>query len=131
MGVHALHITKIADEHSDDIEWTITCHGPIDDCQVWRDCEVDGCSIPGPYSDEVSDEDEGEEFITRHGVEHQWIEGGWMTASGVCAASCADVSDAVDEISQSRGVGDWQVQIDYEGDGMWWLVDVTDVAGAR
>lgn len=131
MSEHTLHITKVADNESDDVEWTIACDGRPTSCEVWYECRVDGCMIPGPYDREADDPEDGMGTVTRHGVEHQYIEGVWMTASGRCATldaalSDAVLSDAVWEIAANQGVGDWPVLVDYVGDGCWCLIDLTD-----
>jgi hypothetical protein len=128
MSDHVLHVTKVRDDTSDDVEWTIECPGGSS-CHIWYDCRVEGCTIPTPYADDG----DGQDFAERHGVEHQYIEGDWMTESDQCAALVTDVVDSVFEIARDRGVGDWPVYIDYEGDGTWWLHDLTDVRkdGAR
>jgi len=128
VNAHVLHVTRVPDDVSDDFEWTVECPGGSG-CRVWFTCDVKDCAIPSPYDREDGDPEDGMDFVARHGVEHQYIEGDWMTESGQCAAQGTDVSDAVFEIARDRGLGDWPVEVDYEGDGTWWLNDLTVTDG--
>jgi hypothetical protein len=121
MSEHTLHITKIADDTSDRVEWTITCPTVSRSCEIFFTCEVDGCTIPSPWDWEDDDPEAGMDIVSRHGAEHQHIDGDWMVPSGWCATLHADLSDDICDIARARGIGDWPVEIDYEGDGMWRL----------
>lgn len=112
-GLHTITVTKVPDEHSDDVELTVDhCSGNA--CTVWNQC-LEACSEYTPTEDET---DAGKH--SNHGVRHQLIEGFWMTESEACALTGTDsANDEVHSIAEEVGLGTHQVVVDYSGDGIW------------
>lgn len=112
-GLHTITVTKVPDEHSDDVELTVDhCSGNA--CTVWNEC-TELCAGYTPTEDET---DAGKH--SNHGVEHQLIDGFWMTESKACALTGTDSgNDGVHEVAETAGLGTHQVVIDYWGDGIW------------
>jgi hypothetical protein len=141
---HTIEVTALPDDESDDVVYTV--EGPHDGtCVVWYPCEMELVSIkvraglPGtpplgqrypkpmmsrfrqgrcPHEVTDSEDDEGE--YVAHGIEHQRIDGEWMTMSDRCAALESDsASEELAEIAREHGLGRHEVEIDYYGDGDW------------
>jgi len=142
---HVLTITRIDAEDDGDIDYEID--GPHSgSCSVWYPCEVELVSItvraglPGtpplgrrynkpmmsrrrdgkcPHT--LTDAEEDALEYSAHGEEHQYIDGEWMTYSGRCAAGEADLAQDVHWIARVHGVGSYDVDVEYSGDGHWGL----------
>lgn len=144
---HVLTITRIDAEDAGDIDYEIG--GPHSGCSVWYPCEVELVSITvraglpgtpplgqrynkpmmsrrrdGKCPHVVTDDEEDAGEYGAHGLDHQRIDGEWMTDSGYCAAVEADVAEDVFDIARAHGVGSYDVDVDYWGDGQWNLIYV-------
>lgn len=144
---HVLTITRIDAEDDGDIDYEIG--GPHGGCSVWYPCEVELVSITvraglpgtpplgrrynkpmmsrrrdGKCPHVVTDDEEDAGEYGAHGEEHQYIDGEWMTDAGRCAAAEADVAEDIFDIARAHGVGSYDVEVDYWGDGQWNLIYV-------
>jgi hypothetical protein len=122
MSAHTVTVTAVPnmdedlpeDQYIDQVQYTVVCPGD-GQCYLWWECKQ---CIDDKHEPTDDEEDEGEYF--RHGIEHQNIEGDWMTPSTQCAAIHSDsCSDALQEEAEHAGVGTHQIELDYEGDGSW------------
>ena len=142
---HVLTFTRIALDDDDDVEdFDHEIAGPHGNCLVWYPCEVELVSIKvragwpwtpplgmrparpqmsafrtGRCPHTVTDDEDIAGEYEAHGVEHQYLDGDWMTESSRCAAGEADVSDDIWEIAREHGAGPHDVDVEYYGDGMW------------
>ena len=105
---------EIEDCH-DDCTAEVICLGTTDACRTWWECRrcmrvlsrVDQAGA-FEYDDRV-DERGG----VAHGVDHQRIDGMWMTPSETCLSRAAEDDDSYDLIYDLAD-GDHPVTIDYE-----------------
>lgn len=104
--MHKLIVTKVADESDDDTTYEL--QGPHDrSCAVWYECPREGHPEP---------EDVDYEPTEVHGVEHAWIDSSWMVAGKDCGGL---YDDELWMLAESKGIGEHDVQVEYEGDGCW------------
>ena len=112
-GLHVITVTRVPDEHSDDVEFTVD-HCPGDTCSVWWECTTP-CAGHQPTEAETEDG-----WHENHGVRHQLIEGRWMTESQTCALTGTDSgNDGASSAAEKAGLGTHRLSIDYWGDGIW------------
>lgn len=112
---HVVTIKHDAESHEydchDDCTATLTCPGVTDSCRCWWECTACWDARKGldadaldEYDDRLSEEGEA------HGVEHQHIDGMWMTPTDRCLTSSLD-TDA-DELVDALPDGDHLVDLD-------------------
>lgn len=112
-GLHIITVTRVPDEHNDDIELTVDhCSG--NGCTVWNQCTV-LCVGYQPTANEADDCRH-----ENHGTVHNLIDGFWMTESTACALTGTDSGmDGVNSAAEAAGLGTHRVSVDYWGDGIW------------
>ena len=117
--MHTLTIRHDPESHAydchDDCTATLTCHGVTDSCRCWYEC--DACrDVKKGMDDAALDEyderlwDEG----VAHGVEHQHINGMWMTPTDFCLTREME-TDAAEHVSDLSD-GDYPVELDCDED---------------
>ena len=132
---HTITVTQVPDEESDDTTWTIQCPGVTasSGCQLWYPCQEvvtgekvyeqpDGTKqtfIEHGCSHTATEDEEYDEY-TAHGDHHSWIDGEWMTPTLLCALQQDYGSDSLYDIAREVGLGVYEVEISYEGDGEWY-----------
>lgn len=112
-ALHTLTVTKLADDESDDVEYTVTCPTPKPPtCDVWWECR--------PCLHKATEDEQDEGVYTAHGREHQDLDGMWMTRSESCALHVTDFGrESAGEAAVTLGIGVHQVDVDYWGDMIW------------
>jgi hypothetical protein len=124
------HILVVTGEYDigdqiDDRKYEIECPGVTDACAMWIPCDCAAAARPDQlWEDPVA-----------HGVEHQNIDGEWMTQTDQCLYaghdSLPDVAADMREPGPARrelDPGRYPVVPDYQGDGWFYLDLVTDEA---
>lgn len=107
MGEHMVRVTHDAESHEydchDDCKVQIICTGVTDACRTWWECPVCQDARAALDGDDLDDFDEAlHEAGEVHGIDHQWIDGMWMTPSEDCLGSNMldnDAHDLVDELA--------------------------------
>lgn len=78
----------------DDCTASLTCFGVTDACRCWWECDACREATAGMTDEQRDDYDEQLwDTSEAHGVEHQHIDGMWMTESNDCLTQALD-SDA-------------------------------------
>ncbi len=114
---HLLRIVHDAESHEydchDGCEADVICPGVVDSCRTWWECDTCRIARRAMTLDQLEDHDEqlyaaGE----AHGVDHQRIDGVWMTPGTTCLAYSleSNAGDFVDELPD----GDHMVDLDYD-----------------
>jgi hypothetical protein len=113
---HTIIVTRMPDETSDDVEFTIGGeHGH--DCEVLTPCKRARCrGLRRDY-------DYGDER-TAHGVFHEFRDGEWLvTNKRLCGLNYAFGDDMTwNEQIERAGLGTHPVTVEWDGD--WWLMIV-------
>ena len=109
---HTITVTELPNDQSDDVVYSISgTHDPL--CEVWRPCSKDWHRHPKD-ADMIDDE-----WSTKRAGLHQFIDGEWMVPSEGCGFryALADMGAEFDEQVTRGGLGDYDVEIEWDGDG--------------
>lgn len=119
LGLEKTHLLRIVhDPESHELEdchdgckAEVVCPGVTDSCRVWWEC--DPCAVQRDAMSAASRDEYDvrlDESGEAHGVDHQWIDGMWMTPGTTCIAYAMD-TDA-DEFVDELAAGDYPVDLD-------------------
>ena len=118
---HTVTITRLPDEQSDDVEYTIG--GEHDaHCETYRECDKAWHRHP-KNADIV-----GDEWGNDRVGEHRYIEGMWMTHEpNGCGLNYAFEEYTDDDLIEA-GLGTHDVTVTWDGD--WWIMSLVSKAVA-
>ena len=115
---HTVTVTKLPDEQSDDVEYTIS--GEHDDqCEMWIECFKSWHRHPRNDYGQYGGYDEWS--TKRVPVVHQWIDGSWMVPSSDCSFRYAFENDNPDR--QMTDLGIYDARVDWVDD--WWIAELS------
>lgn len=119
----APHILVVTDMGEEWPRYDLECPGVSDWCREWRPCE--------PCSKRAAEDEDFDEQLydaeEAHGVDHQKIQGEWMTPTERCLARHHDgLSDSGEEIA--RTPGRYPVYVTFEDDGEYLLLEPAEVS---
>ena len=117
-GLHVVRIKHDPESHEydchDDCAAEVICPGVTNACRTWWECnrcravlrrvDAHGADL---YDDRLSERGEA------HGVDHEHIDGMWMTPSDQCLSTACDEHDAGELVSVLPD-GDHPVDLDWE-----------------
>lgn len=114
---HTVTVTKIPDDESDDVEYTIG--GTHDQsCLAYQDC------LKSWHRHPKNEEIVGDEWGNERVGYHSWIEGEWMVPmKNRCGFDIAFEYDNPE--FQMNQIGTYSVEVDWDGD--WWIAALTHI----
>jgi hypothetical protein len=122
---HILVVT-VAYEDGDgfvEYDYELLCPGVTNHCRAYLECFGADCN-----ERELQESiDRGDDPVMAHGKAHKYIDLGWCVPTDYCLYAA---SDQLDDAAGQLGLptGEWEVDVDYAGDGIISLIDLDRVA---
>lgn len=113
---HVVRIKHDAESHEienchDDCRAEVVCMGTTDRCRIWWECTRCRKVMERLGDQDWRYDDRLDERGKAHGVEHQHIDGRWMTEGSQCFIDACDEHDAGDLVA---GLPDGEYPVDLE-----------------
>lgn len=129
---HKVKVAHDAASHDfgchDDCEVEIICPGVTDSCRCWQECE--DCRKARTRVDLEAFDERLREAGEAHGIDHEWIDGVWMTPTRACVTAALE-SDAGDLV-YTLPEGLHPISVDCEDDFVHVsLIDAADALDAE